>query len=235
MLEQKVVGDIELLVMDRTKVANALDMNMATSLASALSAAESQAATKAVVLMGAGQRSFSAGIDLGNPDNVDDEALRKRRSSTLWIALESILSFRKPLVVALNGVAAGGGAIIALCADRVVASANARIVFPEIDRGMSTLIGLELLAGLCGEAVASDLVLTGRQMHSTEAATHCLVHRIAAETGELAMAIEEAEALGSKPLRAFQRNKVFINERRLARLKAAVLSRDIAASVANIQ
>jgi enoyl-CoA hydratase/carnithine racemase len=197
-------GDgVLLLAFDRPRAANSLDPATARAFAAALREAQEDAAVGAVVLTGGGEKVFSAGVDLKNPEGLPEQAVARRRSESLTTTLDAMLAFTKPLVVAVNGAAVGGGCMVALLGDRVVASETAYFSLPEIDIGMPTFIGLELLTVLGGGALAADLVLTGRRMPAEEAAGRGLA-TVVPQAGLIAAAEGAARALSGKPPIAYR-------------------------------
>ena len=206
-------GGVLMVTIDRAPAANAIDADVGARLCSAFATASADAAIQALVLTGAGTRVFSAGADLKNPAGLLPLALAERRSATLSALLDAVLSFAKPFVAAVNGVAAGAGAMLALLADAVIAADTARFVLPEIEHAMPTPIGLAILAELGGSALAADLVLSGRSMPAAEGERRGLMRCVpAAQLVEAAL--EHAKALGSKPTLAFALNKDWLQRGR---------------------
>jgi enoyl-CoA hydratase/carnithine racemase len=198
------LGDgVLLLALDRPHAANALDPATAQAFAEGLRRAQEDAAIGAVIVTGGGEKVFSAGVDLKNPDGLPEEAVARRRNESLTGALDAMLGFTKPLVVAVNGAAVGGGCMVALLGDRVVVSEAAYFSLPEIDIGMPTFVGLELLTVLGGGAFAADLVLTGRRMPAEEAARRGLA-TVVPRAELIATAEAAARSLAGKPRLAYR-------------------------------
>jgi enoyl-CoA hydratase len=100
----------------------------------------------------------------------------------------------KPVVVAVDGAAVGGGLEIVLACDVVVASTAARFAVPEVRRGMAAMSGGTFrLARAVGRAVAHDLVLTGDDLDAARAAQLGLVSRL----GEPGHALAEARSVAA--------------------------------------
>ena len=206
-------GGVLLVTIDRAAAANAIDDTVGAGLCSAFATADADAAIQALVLTGAGARVFSAGADLKNPAGLLPLALAERRGSTLSALLDAVLSFPKPFVAAVNGAAAGAGAMLALLADAVVAADTARFVLPEIEHAMPTPIGLAILTDIGGSAFAADLVLSGRSMPAAEGERRGLMRCVPA-SGLLEAALEQARLLGGKPALAFALNKDWLQRGR---------------------
>ncbi len=120
---------------------------------------------------------------------------------------------------AINGVASGGGCMLALLADARVMAENSALALPEIDLGIPTYVGLAIVAGLTGDALALDLVLSGRRMGATEAAHWNLAEATSDDLGLAAQA--RATALAAKPPRTYRLCKAFVNQPRRVAIDAA--------------
>ena len=159
---------VRTLVLNRPAALNAFDGALLGELSAALDAAAADTAVRAVVLTGAG-RAFCAGQDLADPAVAaapDLCALVERRSR---IALR-LRSMPVPVVAAVNGVAAGAGANLALCCDLVVAARSASFIqaFSKIGLVPDTG-GTWLLPRLVGRARALGLALLGERLTAEEA------------------------------------------------------------------
>ncbi|MEJ0070704.1 MAG: enoyl-CoA hydratase/isomerase family protein [Pseudomonadota bacterium] len=125
-------------------------------------------------------------------------------------------------MVAVNGVASGAGVMLALLGDRVVAAETAAFVLPEIDLDMPSFVGLAVVGWTAGDALAAELVLTGRRLDAAEARARWIIAACVTPDALAAAALAEAAALAAKPLRAFSLVKAALARDRRARLAAAV-------------
>jgi enoyl-CoA hydratase/carnithine racemase len=199
------------LAFDRVKASNAIDAALAREFASALTQAAGDAMVVAVVMTGAGDKVFSAGIDVKNPDALDHEALAARRRETVAACLNAIVEFGKPLVAAVNGPAIGLGCMLALLADHLVAADRAAFSLPEINIGIPTFLGAAIVTRAAGAALARELVMTGRRMDAAEARWNNLVATLV-PAAELAAAAQlAAQTLAAKPQAAYALNKRWFN------------------------
>ena len=116
-------GSVAIVVLDRPEVLNAVDMTMRETLITLLAELNKDEAVRAVVLTGAGARAFCSGQDLEEivRYTVDHIESWVTRQHAMYAAVRDL---DKPCIVAFNGVAAGAGFQIALCADL-------RIGYPE--------------------------------------------------------------------------------------------------------
>ena len=207
------------LTLNRADKANALAAGMMERAAAALAHAASNDAVRAVVIVGAGQRAFCAGVDVREePLDGDAAAHRSRRSAALAAFLDAVMDTPKPVVAALNGIASGGGAMLALLCDARVAADSAAIALPEIDLGMSTFTGASIVLEIAGHALATDLVQSGRRMPVSEAFARGLVGGVFTAEGLEGAATRAATALAAKDAAAFAANKAWLN----LRMKAAL-------------
>ena len=198
------------LTFDRPRAGNAVNADVADALATALAQADKDAAIEAAVLTGAGEKIFSAGIDVKNPDNLPHEALAARRRGAVEHCLESILAFDKPLLAAVNGYAIGLGFMLAMLTDRVIAAESAVFSLPEIDINIPTFLGISMVMRAGGAALASDLVLSGRRMSAAEALQRALISEVV-PAADLAATVQKAALmLAAKPKAAFALDKQWL-------------------------
>ena len=185
------------ITLNRPDKLNAFNAEMGLAFQAALQRAHDEAAVRSVLLTGAG-RGFCAGQDLGDrdPRAADGPPDLGHTLETYYNpAMRLIRSLEKPIVCAVNGVAAGAGANIALACDLVLAAKSARFIqaFAKIglvpDSG-----GTWTLTRLLGEARAKALALTAEPLGAETAAEWGLIWR-AVEDEALAA---EAESLAAK-------------------------------------
>jgi len=125
---------------------------------------------RAVILSGAGEKSFSAGADLKERKGMTEDMWR-RQHIIFEEAIEAIWRFPAPVIAAINGVALGGGCEIALSCDFIVAADHARFGQPEVKRGiMPGGGGTQRLPRRIGIGRAKELLYTGRMIDAAEAA-----------------------------------------------------------------
>lgn len=196
------VGTITL---NRPDGMNSLTVEMKEALRAAVVRAAADPAVRAVVLTGAG-RAFCAGQDLReHGDNLAagrglDDTVRKHYNPIVL----AIAGMRKPVVAAVNGVAAGAGASLAFACDLVVASDRARFATAFTGIGLAPDSGMSwTLQRLVGRAKATELLLLGEPVKAQEALELGLVTRVV-PADELAPAsVELARRLASGPTVAY--------------------------------
>lgn len=212
-------GEVRLLRLNRPEALNAFTTGMLGQLRQALEAAAGDGGTRCVLITGAG-RAFSAGQDLADPHvapSRDPAAVPKDIGHLLehyYIPLALRLrSMPVPVVAAVNGVAAGAGASVALGCDLVLAGESASFIQAFSKIGLiPDCGGTWLLPRLVGRAKALELALLGDKLKAAEAAALGLISRVLpdAELQDAAMAL--AQKLAGMPTRALVETRVAIDE-----------------------
>ena len=214
-------GEIARLTIDRAAKANAITLAMAEALTANVSAAASDDGVKALVLTGAGARAFCGGVDVREATALSAEEAGSVRSQRFFDLLLALARCPKPVIGALNGSASGGGAMLALLSDCVIAVEGASLAIPEIDLGSPTLAGIAILAHIGGGALAADLVQTGRRMSAAEALARGLYTEVVPAGALAARAEAAARLLGSKSATAFRLNKQWLRRSLVEALRLA--------------
>ena len=168
----------------------------------------------AVVITGAGDRAFSAGVDLKeiNSDDQINRMARNPNGGSVRNAFETILDCRKPVVAALNGVAVGGGCEIALASDVRIASETARLGLPEAKRGMGANFGCQLLPRIVPRGIAYELLYTGEIIDATEALRIGLVNHVYPAESLMDEAIKLGRALVANAPLTIRRYKEMVTK-----------------------
>ncbi len=192
-------GDIALLTLNRPEKLNALNYATNDRLLVLLDEIESDSSIRAVILTGAGDRAFSAGGDIheftASIQQGVDTAVREfvHRGQTMTSRIES---FPKPIIVAVNGIAFGGGCEITEAAHLAIASDQAVFAKPEINLGIPpTFGGTQRLPRLAGRKRALELLLTGDRFSPERAYELGLVNQVVAHNQLIPKALELAERI----------------------------------------
>jgi 2-(1,2-epoxy-1,2-dihydrophenyl)acetyl-CoA isomerase len=199
-------GAVRLLVLNRPAALNSLTQAMHAELRAALDAVVRDDDVRAVLITGAG-RGFCAGQDLNVPamapdaaGRVDIGAVIEANYKPLALKLQSL---PVPVVVAVNGVAAGAGANLAFCCDLVLAGRSASFIQAFSKIGLiPDCGGTWLLTRLVGRAKAMGLALTGEKITAEEAERLGLVWRVLDDSALMDEAWSAAERLAALPTRA---------------------------------
>ncbi|OXJ32464.1 enoyl-CoA hydratase [Burkholderia sp. HI2714] len=162
------------LTIHRPHVANALSAEAVRRLCDELVTLDDNPSIRVIVIRGAGERAFSAGVDLGDPEIRGMQPMRGLARNVH----ELILELRKPTIAAVNGYAVGGGCEIALACDLRIAADHASFALPEARVGMGANFASVLLPRLLPRAIAMELLFTGRRLDADEAQRVGLLNRV---------------------------------------------------------
>jgi enoyl-CoA hydratase len=186
------------LTINRPNVLNALNTQTLDELRRAVLAFRHDADVRAVIVTGAGDKSFIAGADINElsvqtPTGGRDHAMRGQH------VLDLIENLGKPVIAAINGYALGGGCELAMACTIRIAADTAKLGQPEINLGLIPgYAGTQRLARLVGRGRALELLLTGDQISAAEAHRIGLVNRIVAPAELMLEARRLAQALAAK-------------------------------------
>lgn len=195
-------GGLARLTLNRPEAANTLDTALSRALFEAAIECDENEAIRAVLLTGAGKL-FCGGGDINGfaaaGENVS--RLAKNLTTILHGAVSRFARMGKPLVVAVNGPAAGAGLALAMLGDIVIAAPDAHFTVAYTAIGLTPDLGTSwLLPRLVGVRRAQELALTNRRVPAQEAAEIGLITRVADNV--LAEAEMVASALAEGPVAA---------------------------------
>ncbi len=206
---------IAVLRFNRPKSLNALSVELARAIARDLVTLDNDDAVDGIVLTGAGERAFCAGVDL-----VEARAAQVHEIEdwfgTMCNIYRQILLTGKPVIAALNGVAAGGGFQMALVSDQRVAHAGTRMGQPEINAGIPSIMGSYWIGLHLGWSKNQELSMTGRLLDAEEAVSLGLVNHLEVADAVVPKACAIAEEFAAKPSVAWKRTKARFREIALA-------------------
>lgn len=198
------------LTINRAESSNAIPFYVRDRLIRYFQESHSDLAVRAIVLTAAGERHFCTGSDLrvrppappkpeGAPDLVVGSAVAMMRTGFQRL-MEAIQDCQKPVIVAMNGTAAGGGAMLALAADLVIASETARFVDVFGKQALVPDGGyLYLLPRIVGMHKAKEIVFFGEQISAKEALDLGIVNKVVGPLELETAARAWAEQLAAKP------------------------------------
>lgn len=206
------------ITLNRPEALNALNGPLSAELGTALRMAQRSDAVRCVVLTGTG-RAFCAGQDLkelaaGREGKLDDEdlelgAVLRQRYNPLIVRLRTM---EKPVIAAVNGVAAGGGASLALAADLRICARSASLIMSFVNIGLVADMASTLtLVQQAGFARACEMCLLGEPLSADDALRWGLVNRVVEDEELPAAAQELASRLAAKPTRAIGLAKRALN------------------------
>ena len=224
-LNRELKDGVLTLTLNKPDKLNALDAPMAKALYEEIKAADNDANVRVIVLTGAG-RGFCAGADIvrdrteeGSSDLGDTDNLLSWANNT--VTTMSTLS--KPVIAAVNGVAAGVGVSYALAADIVIAKESASFLLAFSRIGLMPDGGATLwVAAAVGRARALEMALMAEKIPAAEAKEWGLITRVAAD-GEFEDAVAKlATQLASGPTKAYSKTKAAINAASVALLAESI-------------
>lgn len=185
--------------LNRPEKRNALSRSLLGDIRAAFEAHAKDRALVAAVLRGSGDRSFAAGGDLADLDQLRSEQDGRDMALLARAALDAVRAFPVPVVAALNGDALGGGAELAVSCDFRIAAAQARIGFIQGRLAISTAWGGGVdLFELIGRRMALRLLSSAEVLDAARALDVGLVDAVAVAPQTLEAAVEAFIA----PLRA---------------------------------
>jgi 2-(1,2-epoxy-1,2-dihydrophenyl)acetyl-CoA isomerase len=200
---------VAVLTMNRPESLNALNRALQDAIGDTCEELRNDDSVWAVVLTGAG-RGFCSGADLrgGRPEGDDAPSRQERLDVYGWVGRLAMAIYRrldKPIIAAVNGVAAGAGMSVALACDMRVGSEKTRFKTVFIERSLSPDSGMSFfLPRIVGHARACDLVFTSRSVDADEAYRLGLLDRLVPSEKLLEEAVEVANQIAFWPPVAMQ-------------------------------
>jgi enoyl-CoA hydratase len=177
---------------------NVMDANVCEQLSHAVDEIKADAAVKAVILTGAGEKVFVAGGDIKSFPDWMGIGIEEAKQKSLWLQapLNKLEQLPIPTIAAINGAAFGGGCELALSCDMRIAEEHAKIGLPEIKLGLFPGAGgTQRLPRLIGKARAKEMIFTGEPLTAEEAKQIGLVNHVVPRGKALEKAIEIAERI----------------------------------------
>jgi 2-(1,2-epoxy-1,2-dihydrophenyl)acetyl-CoA isomerase len=222
-LLSRVEDQVLWLTLNRPQAGNAITPDVRNRMIEHLNAANESLDIRAVVLTAAGERHFCTGADLragraapppkpeGAPERVAGEAARMIRTGIQRL-IAAFLDCEKPIIAAVNGTAAGGGAAMVLASDLVIAAEHARLIQVFARRGLiPDGGGTYLLPRLVGLQRAKELVFFGDDLAAADAERIGLVNKVVPGPELEATAREWAGRLARGPTRTIGFAKRLLN------------------------
>jgi len=226
-VDQELLADVRdqvlWLTLNRPAAGNAITPAVRNRMIEHLSDASGSLDVRAIVLTAVGEKHFCTGADLragraappprpeGAPELSPGDAARMIRTGIQRL-IGAMLDCEKPILTALNGTAAGGGAAMVLASDLVIAAEHARIIQVFVRRGLiPDGGGTYLLPRLVGLQRAKELVFFGDDLSAVDAERIGLVNRVVAGPELAATAAEWAGRLAKGPTKTIGFAKRLLN------------------------
>jgi len=197
---------VAVVTLNRPARMNAVDGALRSALRDALVCLNQDDSVRAVVLTGAGTRAFCAGQDLEEAASIQWHGIAS------WLTAQhamyqSVRDLDKPCVAAFNGVAAGAGFQIGLCADWRVAAPDTRLGQPEVKAGLASIVGSYLMTLHVGMTHNVGLSLTGELISGQRAYEIGLVSELTDGDRVLVAALQRARSMAALPPTAVRVSK----------------------------
>ncbi|MEP7207377.1 MAG: enoyl-CoA hydratase/isomerase family protein [Casimicrobiaceae bacterium] len=209
------------ITLNRPERLNAWNSPMRAAIVATLRGFDQDPEVCAVIMTGAGDRAFCAGQDLEEAHGFDvaRSASWMREWETFYSALRGL---SKPLVMALNGLAAGSAFQVALLGDIRVGHGAVRMGQPEINAGIASVTGPWIMREMLGMSRTVELTLTGRLMDAAECHAIGLLHHLVPADRVRPAAREIALELAAKPPVAMRLDKQRFREMTEAGFRDAI-------------
>ncbi len=202
---------VTLITLNRPQALNALNAQVLEELIVAFAAFEADASQRCAVLTGSGEKAFAAGADIKEMAEKPAAEFYAQDFFARWTS-HVVKTTRKPWIAAVNGFALGGGCELAMMADFIIASENAKFGQPEIKLGVGPgMGGSQRLTRAIGKAKAMEMCLTGRMMGAEEAERSGLVARVVPLASLVDEALKTATEIAAMPPLAAIANKEMVN------------------------
>ena len=181
LVTSEIANGVAVVTLNRPEAMNALSRALRAELAEVMVVLNGDDAVRAVVLTGAGERAFTAGLDLKELGSSDGQLGAANATGATENPVKAIEACRKPVIGAINGVAITGGFEVALACDILIASTNARFADTHARVGIMPGWGLsQKLSRLIGISRAKQLSLTGNFLDAQTALAWGLVNEVVA-------------------------------------------------------
>jgi 2-(1,2-epoxy-1,2-dihydrophenyl)acetyl-CoA isomerase len=213
-IQYAVENDVAWVTMNRAEQRNAVNAEMREELVRVFTDARTDPGIRALVLTGAG-KGFCTGADLSGPRGQGPSgpgAGREVMKGSSQRLIRALWELEKPVIAAVNGVAAGLGSHLAFASDFVIAAAEARFIEVFVRRGIAVdAAGAFLLPRLIGLQKAKELVFFGDDLSADDALRIGLVNKVVPGDQLHAAAREWAERLAQGPTFAIGMSKRLLN------------------------
>ena len=202
-------NNIRIISLNRPKKLNAITLEMATKLNSAIQDAANEAAVKCLVITGKG-RAFSSGGDVDEMGEYLPKAgdLFYKLTEQIHDSFSTLLTMPKPVVNSLNGIIAGGALGIALAGDYRIANKSTKLLSAHFKRGFVPAGGATyILPRLIGLARTQTLFFGGKTLDSKEMLEWGLVHEVVEDEYLNESSMKIAQELANGPTNAIAETK----------------------------
>lgn len=207
----EIEGEFAILTINRPKALNALNSEVLDELDKVLDSIDTYK-IRALILTGAGEKSFVAGADIAEMSTLTKEQGKafSKKGNDVFRKLETL---EIPVIAAINGFALGGGCEIAMSCDIRICSENAIFGQPEVGLGITPGFGgTQRLARLVGPGMAKQMIFTGQNIKAEEALRIGLVNAVYPQNELLNEARKLALSIAKNGQNAVRNSKKAIND-----------------------
>lgn len=214
-------GAVLRLTLNRPEVLNAIDARMLREIRDALAGAYADADLRVVLVDHAGDRAFSAGIDVAYVKDMQGAAAREigRELHRTFLALRTT---EIPVVCAIDGLCLGAGLELAVSCDLMIASDRSEFGLPNIHRGIPAIVEAAILPAAVGIQGARELAYLGDTWDAAKAERRGLLHSVSPAADLDKMASEVCERLATKSPVALGTQKEIIHKWMTTDLESAI-------------
>ena len=221
MIDIKNKKGIRTIILNRPEKLNAINLEMATTIRKEIEKAGIDKEVKVLVLTGNG-RAFSVGGDVNEMGEYLPKAgdLFYKLTEQLHTSVEKIMTMKKPVICAINGIVAGGALGIALAGDLRIGNESARMLSAHFKRGFVPAGGATyLLPKLIGLGKTQDLFFGEKTINADEMKRIGILHKVVKNEHLEKECINEANRLKKGPLGAIGETKMLLNSQELKLMK----------------
>jgi enoyl-CoA hydratase/carnithine racemase len=187
---------IAVITLNRPEAMNAINRTMTRALRAAIAEVEADEAIDVLIVTGAGERAFCAGVDLKERTLLSDAEAAAYRAEELFPMYRELDGRSKPAIAAVFGHTLAGGFELALACDLIVAAEGASFGLPEVKWGLIPAGGgCRKLPALIGTARAKELILTAKSIPAQDALRLGIISGITPKGRELDAALELARQI----------------------------------------
>lgn len=202
---------VGIITINRPEALNALNSSVIAELDMVLDSVDLDN-VRALILTGAGEKSFVAGADISEMSNLSKKGGEEfgKAGNDVFRKMET---FPLPVIAAINGFALGGGCEIAMSCDIRICSENAIFGQPEVGLGITPGFGgTQRLARIIGVGKAKEMIYTGSNVKAPEALSIGLVNAVYTLEELMPAAIKMAKRIASNAPIAVRNSKIAIND-----------------------
>ena len=211
MLNVERSDNIELFTINRPQAGNSISSDLTTLLLQNLERLHRDKDAHALIITGIGEKFFCTGGDIKEYRGISDIKSLNYHFDRTRQALDMIESLEFPVISAINGYALGGGAELVLCTDYRIAETNIEIGWPQSKLGIiPAWNGIDRLVRDCGVRVASNLLMTGKQISAQEAEKLQIIDIVVDNQRSIETAISYAKGLKKSAPKALRATKKII-------------------------